>query len=541
MNDIQKHQAAILNNITGQFVEQKPIVEHYTMEGIAKYTDDLQKSFSVGAITPDVFEKGLKDLTKLQKKVITNSAGHQQTVYVRVHEDNTEHHFTHGDTVKFEHKGKSVVGQIKGLKHHDKFDPFGTAIVHDSEGNKYSKSLRAIEHHGTPTTKDYKVGDKVVVDKGRGGTITKIGTDMHNVKMDDTGDEYGIMTHRIEPAGYSPSAEDEAATKKLLIDGGQMVEDGTETDKELKKIADRYKQVDGYGDGVSHLQISKNIREMYGCSQQSIETALKIHKVPKATAKHTADPKIGGITKKITTGASTTTYKNRDNDPMTSNDMLDALLMDLETGDEYEDGDVVSEIKELFGKADQKTIQAAYDKLNAAEMEGKDVSHKTVIKLLSPKPVKGDKPLSPDKVKADDEVKVTSDETWTDKDGKQISAGDQVYHTKEGDTYHATVVGPATSDPKKIILKKNSNGEKVIVGGAKALKLMKKFKKGMEDMTDMEKAFDLLFNGFDKGESTEELITEHKKLVKVLESPSHKDDKDEAKKQKKELKEYENE
>lgn len=399
MNPIHKHQAAILANITGSFTEKTPNIEVFNEANLLKYTDDLQKSLDTGRITTDVFEKGMKDLTKLQKKVITNSAGHQQTVYVRVHQDNTEHHFTHGDKVKFEHKGKSVVGEIKGLKHHDKFDPFGTALVHDAEGNKYSKSLRAIEHHGTPEA-EHKVGDKVIVDGEKTGVITKIGTDMHSVKM-DSGDEYGIMTNRItKPASES-----------------------TETDKELKKIADRYKEVDGYGDGISHIQISKNIRSMFGCSQETIEAALKTHKVPKATAKHTADPKIGGITKKITTGTTTPTEPT--------------------------------------------------------------------------KSVKGDKPLSPAKIKADDEVKVTADETWTGRDGKEISAGDQVYHAKEGDTYHATVVGPATSDPKKIILKKNSNSEKVIVGGAKALILMKKFKKGVE--SDMEKAFDLLMNGFEKG------------------------------------------
>lgn len=50
-------------------------------------------------------------------------------------------------------------------------------------------------------------------------------------------------------------------------------------------------------------------------------------------------------------------------------------------------------------------------------------------------------------------------------------------------------------------------------------------------------------NDVEKSESMkvdkQELIDEHKKLVNVLESPSHEDDKKEAKKQKKELKEYE--
>lgn len=294
MNPIQQHQAAVLANITGSFIEQSPNVEVFTEANLMKYSQDLQKSLDIGRISHDVFEKGMKDLTKLQKKVITNSQGHQQTVYVRVHQDNTEHHFTHGDKVKFEHKGKSVVGEIKGLKHHDKFDPFGTALVHDAEGNKYSKSLRAIEHHSTPSvTKDTPLADEF---------------DQTNSK-------------------------------------GQRIKPHTKTETPAAEPA---------------------------------------------------------------------------------------------------------------------------------------------------KPVKGDKPLSTKKVAEDDEVKVTAEETWTDKDGKEISAGDQVYHTTEGDTYHATVVGPATSDPKKIILKKNSNGEKVIVRGSKALKLMKKFKKGMEDMTEIEKAFDKL-------------------------------------------------
>jgi len=42
-------------------------------------------------------------------------------------------------------------------------------------------------------------------------------------------------------------------------------------------------------------------------------------------------------------------------------------------------------------------------------------------------------------------------------------------------------------------------------------------------------------------ETTEDLIKEHKRLTKVLESPSHEDDKEEYKKQKKELDQYEKE
>lgn len=119
-------------------------------ENIAEFSVDLQKAFDSGDLSEVEFEKAVKDLTKLQKKVITNKEGHQQTVYVRVHDNGEEHHFTHGDKVKFEHNGKSLTGHIKGLKSHDKYDKFGTAEIHDEKGNKYSKSLRQIEHHLTP-------------------------------------------------------------------------------------------------------------------------------------------------------------------------------------------------------------------------------------------------------------------------------------------------------------------------------------------------------------------------------------------------------
>lgn len=140
----QEYQDEIKKNIIAGF---EPVKEYYTEDNILKYSNDLKKSLNAGQISKDDFEKGVRDLTRLQKKVITNSEGHQQTVYVRIGEDNVEHHFKQGDTVKFNHKGKDIVGNIKGLKHSEKFDPFGTATINDSEGNIYSKSLRAIEHN----------------------------------------------------------------------------------------------------------------------------------------------------------------------------------------------------------------------------------------------------------------------------------------------------------------------------------------------------------------------------------------------------------
>lgn len=122
-------------------------IEVYTLDSINRFRDDLSKAFDNEEISEADFEKGMRDVNGLQKKIITNKLGHQQTVFVRVNKDESEHHFNHGDKVKFEHGGKQKTGVIKKLKDHPVTDKFGTAHIEDEQGNKYSKSLRAIEHH----------------------------------------------------------------------------------------------------------------------------------------------------------------------------------------------------------------------------------------------------------------------------------------------------------------------------------------------------------------------------------------------------------
>lgn len=125
----------------------KKSIEVYTLDSINRFRDDLSKAFDNEEISEADFEKGMRDVNGLQKKIITNKLGHQQTVFVRVNKDESEHHFNHGDKVKFEHGGKQKTGVIKKLKDHPVTDKFGTAHIEDEQGNKYSKSLRAIEHH----------------------------------------------------------------------------------------------------------------------------------------------------------------------------------------------------------------------------------------------------------------------------------------------------------------------------------------------------------------------------------------------------------
>lgn len=158
-----KTKKKVEKSITDQDLQKSNIVEVegvkleiYTEKALAEYSVNLQKSLDEGSSSEEWFEKAVKDLTQLEKKVITNKDGFQQTVYVRVHDDGSEHHFKHGDEVKFTHGGKDIVGNIKGLKSHEKFDKFGTAEVHDNDGNKYSKSLRQIEHTVTPSIEEPK-------------------------------------------------------------------------------------------------------------------------------------------------------------------------------------------------------------------------------------------------------------------------------------------------------------------------------------------------------------------------------------------------
>lgn len=90
-------------------------------------------------------------------------------------------------------------------------------------------------------------------------------------------------------------------------------------------------------------------------------------------------------------------------------------------------------------------------------------------------------------------------------------------------------------------------------GKKKIAKVMRGFENGTlksssgEVVTDKKQALAIamseagLSKGVKSGKELDELIDEHKQLVGLLESPSHKDDKREAKKQKTELEEYEKE
>lgn len=135
-----------LNKAVETDLEKSEQYEVFTEESILQFHADINKALESNEITQDDFEKAMKDVSHLEKKIITNKTGHQQTVYIRHHDDGAKHEFTHGDHVTFEHKGKQVIGKIHGLKHDAKWDKFGTAHIKDANGTTYAKSLRNLQH-----------------------------------------------------------------------------------------------------------------------------------------------------------------------------------------------------------------------------------------------------------------------------------------------------------------------------------------------------------------------------------------------------------
>lgn len=153
---LQERKQRITQNIANQFeksVENKEISEQnkpaeiYTREGLEQYQTDLTKAFQDNLIDASEFNKGMRNIANLEKKIITDKNGHQKTVYTRHADNGDKHEFSEGHKVVFEDKGVKKVGHITKLKHHEVYDKFGTAHIKDEKGNVYSKSLRGIEHH----------------------------------------------------------------------------------------------------------------------------------------------------------------------------------------------------------------------------------------------------------------------------------------------------------------------------------------------------------------------------------------------------------
>ena len=140
--------------------------------------DELEKSFDDLFSLENDIEKAHKDVSHLEKKIITNKSGHQQTVYVRHHTDGRKSEFKKDDTVDYEHNGQQHSGYILNIKHHPKDDKYGTAIIQSESGGIHSKSLRNIDHYDKPwnnSTNDAKIrnNDSHTDEDVYNGTTTK--------------------------------------------------------------------------------------------------------------------------------------------------------------------------------------------------------------------------------------------------------------------------------------------------------------------------------------------------------------------------------
>lgn len=216
-NIVQDNHNQRVQNIMKGFVENQQDVIITTESSL---NEQMLKGNIVSIVNiknnNDMLQKawGHKDVSKLEKKIITTKDGKTMTVYVRHHEAGHTKEFQHGDKVAFEHKGKQLSGTIQKLKHHEVTDKFGTAEIIDEHGNKYSKSLRAIDHHD----------DKESIEKK--ATPIAVKTTENNTESGDY--EWGKNVTKEPEAG---AYEDEAAQHLALRDELKRVDKKTYEDK----------------------------------------------------------------------------------------------------------------------------------------------------------------------------------------------------------------------------------------------------------------------------------------------------------------------
>lgn len=288
--------------------------------------NDLNKMNSWDALDEDGIEKGHKDVSHLQMKIMTDKNGHQRKVYIRTHDDGKEHHFENGHEVEFEHKGQKLKGTIKSMKHHPKFDKFGTAEIADEHGNKYYKSLRNIDHSVSKESnnlddkvrgqfayehenaahehkKDSKYAENEMEQRKHDekeelhrklseyykGERKSLSSQEHKEALkylesrnDDIGDEYSesvksaIHHHKNKLDNAIKASEDKEKKFGSKIDWS--------SDNNSKELARRYKEVSkDYEDDedMTHGDIVRSMKESHGATKKEVESALEKHGVDK--------------------------------------------------------------------------------------------------------------------------------------------------------------------------------------------------------------------------------------------------------------------
>lgn len=124
--------------------QENGLIEVYTELSIEQFIEDIQKGLDDGSVTREEFEKAKKDLSKLQKKMITNKSGHKQTVYVRVGEkkeefkDATNHIIEEGD--------KHFIDTLDPDTEEKKFKP-GDKISYTTDDGKKHTGIVSKEKH----------------------------------------------------------------------------------------------------------------------------------------------------------------------------------------------------------------------------------------------------------------------------------------------------------------------------------------------------------------------------------------------------------
>lgn len=228
----------------------------------------------------DFLEKAKKDLTKLTQRRIVDKNGVGRIVWVKTGEDGKETDFESGHKVSFEHKGEKKSGTIKNLKH-SKDDQYGTAEVHDEQGNKYSKSLLTLNKHDKGEEKPDKVKinspnltshssihgktlsvEKVTEHDMSTGKVKYLHVKDENGKMHEVAEEFTTPAEKksmkdapVEKTGYGETGKvSKDGTKSVLTPNGDFQKVDAKTGKKVEEKPIKDNNVENYKPSESEMK-----------------------------------------------------------------------------------------------------------------------------------------------------------------------------------------------------------------------------------------------------------------------------------------------
>ncbi len=241
----------------------------FTPEAITKFTDDLTKAFEAGEIGVDEIEKGMKDLSKLTKKTMTDKNGNQRTVYVLTNKPEHKEYNPNGVMQKKDISDEElhqVAEHVDKLSHINKvrFEKLHTGDKKFPEAS--AKHDKAMAETSKPPVKkktsSHPLQDRIPSDAGnitktsyRGGDVKGF----HHYEIDtDKGNEYKVRV-------------DEGRHNKVMKYAGVSKDEKKTVDtiKMDEKKVERYKKfMAGHDDSALKTALSSDVPEQAEAAKQ---------------------------------------------------------------------------------------------------------------------------------------------------------------------------------------------------------------------------------------------------------------------------------